>query len=147
MITINQIETMRAFEGKCTRIYESRLREYVSQSEELFAKYENQLLESGSNMALEKHQFQSKQRRLRLACSKWKAEYQKHLHEKYTSLLNAVENRYCSEIESLLDEISNLRKNIVTVQENVNETETNMFQQYVSYPLMLFSLIHNRLII
>ena len=43
---------------------------------------------------MERYQFESRQRRLRLACSKWKVDYQKHLHEKYRELLDVMEKKY-----------------------------------------------------
>lgn len=44
---------MKAFEEKCTRLYDTRLKEYVYQSEEMISQYETQLLqviESGLNL-------------------------------------------------------------------------------------------------
>jgi hypothetical protein len=85
---------MKAFEDKCTRLYETRLREYVSKTDEMMSQYEAQLLQAGSTLALEKNKYESKQRRLKLACSKWKIEYQRMLHEKYKQMLDGMEERY-----------------------------------------------------
>jgi len=124
-----QIETMKAFEDKCTRLYETRLKEYVSQSEEMISQYETQLLQIGNTVAVERHQFESRQRRLRLACSKWKVDYQRQLHDKYRELLDSMEGKYGSEIESLLQDISNLRRNISTSQVDSASAEHELLNQ------------------
>jgi hypothetical protein len=85
---------MKAFEEKCTRLYDSRLKEYVIQTEDMINQYELQLLQVGNTLSTERYQFESRQRRLRLACSKWKVDYQKQLHEKYRELLDSMEQRY-----------------------------------------------------
>jgi len=36
---------MKAFEEKCTRLYDTRLKDYVNQSEDMINQYETQLLQ------------------------------------------------------------------------------------------------------
>jgi hypothetical protein len=45
-----QIDIMHAFEEKCRRLYDTRLQEYISKTDELLDGYEDQLLEAGSQV-------------------------------------------------------------------------------------------------
>lgn len=89
-----QVATMRAFEDKCRRLYDTRLTEYISHTDKQLSEYEEQLLQVGSAMAMDRNKFESRLRRLRLACARWKADYQKDIHLKYTSMASALETRY-----------------------------------------------------
>ena len=43
---------MHAFEEKCRRLYDTRLQEYISKTDELLDGYEDQLLEAGSQVGI-----------------------------------------------------------------------------------------------
>lgn len=45
-------------------------------------------------LASEKAQFESRLRRIKLACSRWKVAYQKNLHERYQEMTGVMEERY-----------------------------------------------------
>ncbi len=67
-----QVSTIKAFEEKCRRLYDTRLSEYAERTDQQLSKYEDQLLEAGSALVAEKLKFDSKQRRLKIACNRWK---------------------------------------------------------------------------
>lgn len=123
------IETMRAFEDKCTRLYETRLREYVHKTDEMMNQYESQLLQTGTTLALERNKYESKQRRLKVACAKWKADYQRILHDKYRVMIDEIEQRYVREIEDLLQDTTVLKKAITPKQAEILETELSILSQ------------------
>jgi hypothetical protein len=50
--------------------------------------------------------FESRVRRLKLACSKWKTEYQRDVQRKCQEMVTSLEDRYMLEIEALLEEVS-----------------------------------------
>ena len=107
-----QLETLKAFEDKCKRLYETRLVEYAEKTSQQIAQYEEELLEAGSTIASERAQFESRLRRLKLACSRWKMYYQKDVHEKYQSMTNVLEERYMIEVSKLLGEISDVKASL-----------------------------------
>jgi hypothetical protein len=51
-------------------------------------------LQAGTALASEKAQFESRLRRIKLACSRWKVSYQKDVHERYQQMTNVLEERY-----------------------------------------------------
>jgi hypothetical protein len=67
-----QVSTIKAFEEKCRRLYDTRLAEYAERTDQQLSRYEDQLLEAGSALVAEKSKFDSKQRRLKIACNRWK---------------------------------------------------------------------------
>lgn len=89
-----QLESVRLFEEKCRRLYETRLESYAEKTRAQVAGYEEQLLEVGTALAAEKAQFESRLRRLKLASSRWKMAFQKDLHEKYRALSDSLEDRF-----------------------------------------------------
>ena len=48
----------------------------------------------GNTVAQEKAAGESRTRRMKLACAKWKCDYQKEIHHKYTSIIASLESRY-----------------------------------------------------
>jgi hypothetical protein len=51
-------------------------------------------MQAGSELAAEKAQFESRLRRIKLACSRWKVAYQKDVHDRYQQMACALEDRY-----------------------------------------------------
>jgi malate synthase len=86
--------TIKSFEEKCRRLYDTRLSEYVEKADQQLSKYEEQLLEAGSLLATERSRFHSRHRRLKLACARWKLDYQKDVHSRYQNMSAALEGRY-----------------------------------------------------
>jgi hypothetical protein len=89
-----QVATIRAFEEKCRRLYDTRLAEYVTKTEQQLGAYEEQLLQVGANLATERTRFESRLRRLKMACGRWKSEYQREIHGKYREMAAVLETRY-----------------------------------------------------
>lgn len=52
------------------------------------------LPQAGAELAAEKAQFESRLRRIKLACSRWKVAYQKDVHERYQQMASVLEERY-----------------------------------------------------
>jgi hypothetical protein len=50
--------------------------------------------QAGSELAAEKAQFESRLRRIKLACSRWKVAYQRDVHERYQQMASVLEERY-----------------------------------------------------
>lgn len=50
--------------------------------------------QAGSAAASERLQFESRMRRLKLSCSRWKTAFQREMHAKYQDLSSAMEERY-----------------------------------------------------
>eukprot|EP01037_Dinobryon_pediforme_P018491 gene18491-18768_t len=121
-----QVDILRSFEEKCRRLYDTRLREYTEKSSEQLAKYEQELLEAGSSAVAERLQFESRMRRLKLACSRWKMAYQREMHKKYQDLSAAMEERYMSEVSTLLQEISECKAVLADANRSIDIHEKEM---------------------
>lgn len=89
-----QLESIRLFEEKCRKLYETRLIDYAEKTSAQIAAYEDKLLEVGSVLAAEKNQFESRLRRIKLSCSRWKISYQGEIHNRYRDMTGALEERY-----------------------------------------------------
>ena len=85
---------MRSFEEKCRRLYDTRLSEYVERTDQQLSEYEEQLLQVGGNLAVERARYESRLRRLKLACARWKADYQKEIQKRYNDMVSVLESRY-----------------------------------------------------
>jgi hypothetical protein len=48
----------------------------------------------GGNLALERARFESRLRRLKLSCGRWKADYQKEIMGRYNEMVTVLETRY-----------------------------------------------------
>ena len=110
----HQAETLYAFEEKCKALYNERFKKYVKVSNKKLKTYEKQLLEVGTSLASEKNKYDSRLRRIKWACLKWKRQYQQDIELRYTKALTAMEARYTEEVERLLSEISETRNAVST---------------------------------
>ncbi len=110
---------MNSFEEKCRRLYETRLLEYTARTDEQLSEYENQLLEAGGQLASEKIRFESRVRRLRLACHQWKTEFQSEIHMKYKDLVSVMESKYLQEVERLLGSLSEAHNQLNRAQQSL----------------------------
>jgi hypothetical protein len=104
-----QVEALKRFEDKCRRLYDTRLKEYCEKSDQQMTQYEDQLLQVGSTLAIERGRVEGRQRRMKLACQRWKVEYQKDVDERYRAMCAALENKYMDEIQALLEENAKLQ--------------------------------------
>lgn len=116
-----QVSTMQAYEEKCRRLYQTRLTEYVERTDAEVAEYEGMLLEAGSNSALQSARFESHLRRVKMACSKWRADYQKEIEKRYEQTVSELDARYMAEISSLLQQLSEANAQLATMDERVQE--------------------------
>lgn len=89
-----QLGTLQAFEAKCKRLYDTRLSEYADKMSRQIGEYEEQLLEVGKQAAAEKAQFESRLKRIKLSCSRWKIAYQKDVHVRYQEMAGVLEEKY-----------------------------------------------------
>ena len=104
------LEGMKQFQAKCQRLYEERLKDYVTSTELQLRRYESQLLEAGATAASEKGVLRSKIRRIKIACQRWRVDYQRMIEKRYDETVEAVEERYLAEIRALQQELITLRK-------------------------------------
>ena len=101
---------------------------------------------AGSSAVAERLQFESRMRRLKLACSRWKMAYQREMHKKYQDLSAAMEERYmrylaaflaswlrcylivplCSEVSTLLQEISECKAVLADANRSIDIHEKEM---------------------
>jgi len=107
-----QVDALRRFEDKCRRLYDTRLKEYCEKTDQQMTHYETQLLQVGSTLAIERGRVEGRQRRMKLACHRWKVEYQKDVDERYREMAAAIESKYIDEVESLLLENATLQMGI-----------------------------------
>jgi len=128
-----QIQTLKAFEDKCRRLYDIRLNEYAEKTNQQIAQYEEQLLEAGTILASEKAQFESRLRRIKLGCSRWKIAYQKEIHDRYQEMTNVLEERYMSEVAQRLQEINNIKMTLNEVQLSLYKKEQEILKVHKMY--------------
>ena len=91
--------------------------------------YQKQLMDSAGSLTNEKSKFDSKLRRIKLGCLKWKSEYQRNVSKKYEDALITLENRYGGEIERLLSELSEARSGISKATRTIQESQSNYMSQ------------------
>ena len=51
-------------------------------------------IQVGANLATERARFESRLRRLKLSCGRWKADYQKEIQHRYREMAAVLEARY-----------------------------------------------------
>ena len=51
-------------------------------------------LQVGGDLALDRARFESRLRRLKLSCGRWKADYQKEIMSRYNEMVTVLETRY-----------------------------------------------------
>jgi hypothetical protein len=118
-----QVESLRRFEDKCRRLYDTRLKEYCEKTDQQMTQYEEQLLQVGSTLAIERGRVEGRQRRMKLACHKWKVEYQKEVDARYREMAASLEGKYMDEVHSLLEENARLKMGI-NIQDADNKIST-----------------------
>lgn len=92
-------------------------------------------------MASERVQFESRLRRIKLACSRWKVAYQKDVHDRYLEMTTSLEERYLGEVNKLLSEITELNQHLAEANKSIElkEKEIIKTRELVSFFLdMLF---------
>ena len=104
------LEGMKQFQSKCQRLYEERLKDYVTSTEQQLRRYESQLLEAGAAAAAEKGELRSQIRRIKIACQRWRVDYQRMIEQRYEKTVALVEDRYLAEIQALQVELVELRQ-------------------------------------
>lgn len=124
-----QVTTMKAFEEKCRRLYDTRLSEYIEKTDQQLTDYEEQLLQVGANLATERARFESRLRRLKLSCGRWKADYQREIQGRYREMAAVLEARYMSEIEQLLTELVSARSGLTDTENSVQLKERDLFEE------------------
>ena len=68
------------------------------------------MLEAGAANAAEKSELRSKIRRIKIACQRWRVDYQRMIENRYDETVEAVEERYLAEIRALQTELVTLRQ-------------------------------------
>ena len=115
------LDGMKKFQAKCQRLYETRLKDYVAATEEQLRKYEAQLLEKGAEAAAEKGALRSRIRRIKIACQRWRVDYQRMIEQRYEETVSSVEERYLSEIRALQTELVGIREKESVAKLKLNE--------------------------
>jgi hypothetical protein len=133
-----QLDTIRMFEEKCRQLYEHRLATYAEQTSNQIADYEKKLLEVGSILAAEKNQFESRIRRIKLACSRWKLSYQSEIHTRYREVTSLLEERYQSEITKLLEEIQDCKSILYETQKVVDMKEKELLKTHEMVKIIFY---------
>lgn len=128
-----QITALTMYEEKCRRLYDTRLKEYVEKTDEQISKYEEKLVQAGVSFASERNRYESKLRRLKIACGKWRVDYQKDMHARYQASLAALEVRYTEELSKLLHELSEARDEMAKVEALVQEKERYLLEERAKF--------------
>ena len=128
-----QVAAMKGFEDKCRRLYDTRLAEYTERTDQQLSNYEDELMKQGSTLAAHRANFESRIRRMRIACSRWRADYQNTLHARYQALADALEDRYMKEISALLEELMHARDQLGAAERAIagkmTQTQYRKFNQ------------------
>jgi hypothetical protein len=111
-----QVVAMKSFEEKCRRLYDTRLAEYTERTDNQLSEYEDELMKQGSTLSAHRANFESRIRRMRIACSRWRADYQNTLHARYQALADGLEDRYMKEISALLEELMHARDQLAAAE-------------------------------
>lgn len=143
-----QVNTLKAFEAKCRRLYDGRLSDYIAQTNAQLGEYETALLKMGSTVAQEKATNESRLRRMKLACTKWKCDYQKDIHKKYAGIVATLEGKYIQEMEKVLEEMRATQQELEDAQVMVQQKERALLEKesklgLVSHQLMNKVLVNN----
>jgi len=93
-------------------------------------------------LASEKNQFESRIRRMKLACSRWKVAYQQEVHQRYRDLTTTLDDRYTSEITALLTEIQELKAQLEDSTRLVTQKEQEIHTLHLTVRFHLFLFLH-----
>ena len=116
-----QLEAMSKFEARCRRVYEERLNEYMESTDSKIKAYEEQVLTTSGSLAHEQSKHQSQLRRLKLACNKWRVDYQKEVMSRYHTVVSDLEARYMREMSSMLDELSETQHELTSANRTLSD--------------------------
>lgn len=111
------LDTMNKFRQKCQRLYDTRLKEYVQATEGQLRHYEAELLKRGAEAAEQSTRLHSQLRRVKIACQRWRLDYQRLVEKRYEETVEALEGRYMAEINALQVELEELRERDAAVAE------------------------------
>ena len=103
------LDTMNQFRQKCQRLYDTRLKDYIQATEQP-RRYEGELLKRGAEAAENPTRLQSQLRRVKIACQRWRLDYQRLIEKRYEETVEALESRYMTEIHALQSELEDLRE-------------------------------------
>lgn len=134
-----QITALTMYEEKCRRLYDTRLKEYVEKTDEQISKYEEKLVQAGVSFASERNRYESKLRRLKIACGKWRVDYQKDMHARYQASLASLEVRYTEELSKLLQELSDARDEMSKMEELVQQKERYLLEERTRYEVIILA--------
>jgi hypothetical protein len=95
----------------------------------MFADYEAKLLQQGRNNAQLDEQAQSRLRRMKVACIKWRADYQAEVERRYESNASSLDTRYMVEIKRLAEELSDAREQKQVMAEQLADRKHQRLQQ------------------
>jgi hypothetical protein len=104
------LDGMTAFQAKCQRLYETRLKDYVASTEQQLQRYEARLLDTSARAARDQADLRRQVRRVKIACQRWRVDYQRMVERRYEETVEAVEARYLAEVRTLQAELVLLRE-------------------------------------
>jgi len=67
---------------------------------------------------------------MRIACSRWRADYQNTLHARYQALADGLEDRYMKEISALLEELMHARDQLAAAERALAGKMTQVYYVY-----------------
>ena len=101
--------SLRLYALRAKKAYDDRLHEVAQRMEEGFNRYEKELIEQDKDMSEQMMMFENRLHGMKMACNKWKEDYKASIDEKHGSMSAALENKYMTEIESLLSQVRTLQ--------------------------------------
>jgi len=106
--------SMKTFEEKCRSHYELRLNTYTESTDCRLAAYEENLLILGADAAHSCSSLKSKVQRLKVACGKWRIDYQREVQRRYRKVTVELEGLYMREIGNLLADLASASAQLAT---------------------------------
>eukprot|EP00948_MAST-09A_sp_MAST-9A-sp1_P001734 g1734.t1 len=109
-INESHLKAMQAFERKCRDLYDGKLQKFIKHTDNQMRLYQNELLEKGTEQAEKNAKIQTKVRRIKVACQRWRMDYQAEMAKRFESTIAEIESRYLREIKVLYVELSERRE-------------------------------------
>ncbi len=89
------------------------------------------VMQMGNTVAVDRASNESRMRRLRLACARWKTDYQRELHTKYTEMVGNMEGKYMAELQALCEQLRLSNAALHQAQAAVQQREKDLLEREV----------------
>jgi len=115
-MSAEQIQTMRSYEVQLRQKYEREIADLKATADEQRTADAQMLERLSGQWAAEKHDFLGKLRKMKIALTKWRLDYQESAHKKCSEEVSRLEKTYADKVERLTDENAQLREMLAAEQ-------------------------------